>query len=121
MKIVIRMDDQILSATLNNSAAARDFAALLPLKLTLEDYAKTEKIANLPGRLSTADSPAGTSAQAGDITYYAPWGNLAIFYKPFGFAAGLVTLGKLDRGAQGMNFSGLKNVVIEAAERGVNS
>lgn len=115
MKIVIRLDDQSLTGTLNNSAAARDFAALLPLTLTLEDYARTEKVADLPGRLSVSDSPAGTSAQAGDITYYAPWGNLAIFYKSFGHAAGLVTLGKLDQGALGMNFSGSKNVVIEAA------
>lgn len=24
------------------------------------------------------------------ITYYAPWGNLAIFYRDFGYSAGLV-------------------------------
>jgi hypothetical protein len=32
----------------------------------------------------------------GDIAYYAPWGNLAIFYKDFGYSRGLVKLGRLD-------------------------
>ena len=29
---------------------------------------------------------------------YAPWGNLAIFYRDYGFSRGLVPLGKLDSG-----------------------
>lgn len=32
----------------------------------------------------------------GDITYYSPWGNLALFYRDFGHASGLVRLGRLD-------------------------
>jgi hypothetical protein len=33
----------------------------------------------------------------GDITYYAPWGNLAIFYRDFGYSPGLVRLGHIGR------------------------
>ena len=112
MKIVFEFDDIQLPATLNNSAAARDFAALLPLTLTLDDYASTEKISDLPGKLSTTGSPSGTSAKAGDITYYAPWGNLAIFYKPFRHSEGLIKLGNFDNGAEGLEFKGKKVVKI---------
>ena len=40
----------------------------------------------------------GLEAAAGDITYYSPWGNLAIFYKGFDYAPGLVRLGALTTG-----------------------
>ena len=72
-----------LIATLAQGDAARDFASLLPLNLLLKDYASTEKIADLPKRLSTTDAPDGFEPRAGDVAYYAPWGNLAIFYRDF--------------------------------------
>ncbi len=96
MKLRIILDDKIITATLNDSLPSREFAALLPLTLKLKDYAGEEKISDLPGRLSTLGSPAGTAAKKGDITLYAPWGNLAIFYKPHGYASGLIKLGELD-------------------------
>ena len=89
-----------VTATLDDQPTARDFAALLPLTLTLEDYESTEKIGYLPRKLSTAGAPAGASASAGDVMYYAPWGNLAIFYRASGHAAGLVKLGSLDGGVE---------------------
>ena len=113
MKIVIETDQQTLTATLfQDSAAARDFVALLPLQLTLTDYAATEKISDLPGRLSTDGEPSGTAAKAGDITYYAPWGNLAIFHKSFRHSAGLVKLGTLDNGVELMRSPGPLDVTI---------
>jgi len=56
-----------LTATLDDNETARDFAAMLPLTLTLEDYASTEKISYLPRKLSTTGAPAGTAASAGDV------------------------------------------------------
>jgi Cyclophilin-like family len=38
-------------------------------------------------------SMAGSDPSIGDIAYYAPWGNLALFYKDFGYSNGLITLG----------------------------
>jgi hypothetical protein len=72
---------------------------MLPLTLTFTDFHGTEKIADLPRRLSTGDAPEGVDPDAGDIAYYAPWGNLAIFYRDFGYSAGLVKLGSIDTGA----------------------
>ena len=114
VKIAIDIQGQTITATLKaNSAAVNDFVAQLPLSLTLTDYASTEKIADLPKRLSTQGEPAGTSAQTGDITYYAPWGNLAIFHKPFGHANGLIKLGHLDSGIELMRKSGPVKVTIK--------
>ncbi|WP_211099946.1 cyclophilin-like fold protein [Acuticoccus kandeliae] len=96
MKIRIILDGEPLAATLESSAAARDFAALLPLDLTLGDYHRTEKVADLPKRLSTEGAPEGIDPEIGDIAYFAPWGNLAIFYRDFGYSRGLVRLGRID-------------------------
>ena len=114
MNIRLTIDGQVLSATLEDSAAARDFAALLPLTLDLEDYAATEKIAQLPKKLSTAGVPAGMTPTIGDITYYAPWGNLAIFYKDFGHSAGLVKLGRIEGDVQVLRGRGPLKAGIEA-------
>lgn len=96
MKIRIVVGGRTLTAVLEDSAGARDFAALLPLELTLDDYNRTEKIADLPRRLATDGAPDGVTPKAGDIAYYAPWGNLAIFYRDFGYSRGLVRLGRID-------------------------
>lgn len=102
MKIRLVAGDRTFNATLEDSAAARDFAALLPLELTLRDYNRTEKIADLPRRLSTEGTPDGIDPEIGDITYYAPWGNLAIFYRDFGYSRGLVRLGRLERDVEAL-------------------
>lgn len=98
MGIRLSTPDTVLTATLLDSATSRDFVALLPLTLTLRDYAGTEKIGDLPGPLSTADAPDGVDPEIGDLTYYAPWGNLAIFYRDFDYSRGLVKLGSIDSG-----------------------
>ena len=95
-----------LTATLENNAAAKDFLALLPMTLTLEDYSKTEKISDLPKRLATTGSADGHDPEIGDITYYAPWGNLAIFYKDFGYSRGLIKLGEIESDVSPLIISG---------------
>jgi hypothetical protein len=96
----IRMDidGTTITMTLDDNPSSRDFVSLLPLTLSLEDYAKTEKVSDLPRKLAINGAPPGMTPVVGDVTYYAPWGNLAIFYKNFGYAAGLVKLGRIDSG-----------------------
>lgn len=116
MKIRLTVDGTHVAATLADTAAARDFASLLPLTLTLEDYASTEKIAYLPRRLSTKGAPPGADALAGDIAYYAPWGNLALFYRSSSHATGLVTLGRIDANIDALRRSGSLRVTMEQIE-----
>ena len=98
MKIKISSGNAVLTATMLNNATSRDFMALLPLTLLLRDYAGTEKISNLPRKLSEQGAPAGSKPSAGDITLYAPWGNLAIFYRDFDYSNGLIVIGRIDSG-----------------------
>jgi len=105
-----------VTATLADHATSRDFISLLPLTLTLEDYNGTEKISDLPKKLSTKDAPPGVDPSVGDIAYYSPWGNLAIFYKDFGYSSGLVKLGHLDSGLDAFNRAGTLRVAIERIE-----
>jgi len=76
------------------------------MQVTLKDYTSTEKVADLPKRLATDDAPAGLAPVIGDITYSAPWGHLAIFYRDFGYARGLVKLGTIDAGLEALDQPG---------------
>lgn len=117
MKIRLTINGKSMTASLNNSAAARDFLSMLPLTLTLSDYASTEKIADLPRRLSTQGAPAGFDPDVGDITYYAPWGNLAIFYRDVGYAKGLVHLGRIESSLAELHSDGALQVCIDMLDQ----
>ena len=97
MKIEIVVGKTSLTAELDDNPSSRDFYRRLPLTIKLEDYANTEKIAYLDAKLTTEQAPKGANGNKGDITYYAPWGNLAIFYRDFGYANGLIHLGKIKQ------------------------
>ncbi|MBV7459937.1 hypothetical protein KW832_09465 [Acidovorax sp. sif0632] len=115
MKIHLQIDGAIATATLDNNAAARDFVAQLPLSLTLQNYAEIERIATLPRKLSVDGAPAGITPKTGDINYYAPWGNLAIFVGDDAYARGLVRLGRVDTGLPAFQRQGPLKVRIERA------
>lgn len=79
--------------------AARSLAVRLPLRLRFEDYGNTERIAYLNPKLDTGNAPMRSKPEQGDIAYYAPWGNLAVFVRPFRMSEGLVPLGRMDEAA----------------------
>ncbi|MFC0338888.1 hypothetical protein SAMN05421848_0408 [Kushneria avicenniae] len=117
MNIVFDAGDQQIPATLEDSAAGRAFADMLPLTLELEDFGGgVEKIADLPTSLPDETASKGMKPAAGDITYYAPWGNLAIFRKGFKHASGLVRLGQFDADFSAIDRSGPIEVTIKRAE-----
>lgn len=117
VNIRLTIDGKQMTAALIDNATARDFLALLPMTLTLEDYAATEKISDLPRKLSTAGAPAGIDPSVGDITYYAPWGNLAIFHRDFSYSRGLIQLGRIDSGIEALRGAGPLKVTIERVEK----
>ncbi len=83
---------------LNDSTAAKELYAQLPLDIKVEDYARKEKIFYPPRKLNTKDTPEA-NAQAGTLAYYAPWGDVVMFYRRFGSAAGLYELGHATAGS----------------------
>lgn len=112
MKIRLTFDGRAVEATLLDDATARDLLSLLPMTLTLDDYNSTEKVGYPPRKLSTTGAPAGIDPSVGDIAYYAPWGNLAIFYEDFGYSRGLIGLGRVDSGVEALNVPGSLKVTI---------
>ena len=87
------------------------------MELTLTDYAATEKIGELPRKLSAKGAPPGIDPAVGDLAYYSPWGNLAIYYKDFGYSSGLVKLGRIDSGLEALSRPGPLRATIELVER----
>lgn len=116
MKIRLRFADATFTVNLVDQAITRDLVTMLPLQLKVSDFASAEKIAYLPRKLSTQGAPAGTDARAGDLTYYAPWGNLAFFYRKGGYASGLVHLGQVEGSVEGLSKQGDGVVTIERVE-----
>jgi hypothetical protein len=113
MRISIKAGDTVIAATLADNPTSRDLVSLLPLTVTLEDYAATEKITYLPRKLSTEGAPAGSDPAVGDVAYYAPWGNLALFHKDFRYSSGLVPLGRIDAGLEALSRPGSLKATIE--------
>ena len=116
MNIKMTIAGQIITATLEESLSARDFFAMLPLTLPLEDYVGTEKIAYLPRKLTTQDAPKGIDPDVGDIAYYALWGNLAIFYRDFGYSTRLIKLGRIESGLTHLTTTPAASITSEAIE-----
>lgn len=79
--------------------AAKALVERLPMRMKFEDFGATERIAYLDGKLEVGASPTSTTPQTGDLAYYMPWGNLAVFVKPFRRSEGLVPLGRLSDAA----------------------
>lgn len=100
MKIRIAFNGQDFTATLHDNPTARDLASMLPLDLIIDDYANNEKIAYLPRKLTEEGSAPFTNEAPGDLCYYAPWGNLALFYAGYRYSSGLIRLGRLNGGVE---------------------
>lgn len=100
-----------------DNPTSKDFLSLLPMTLTFEDYAGIEKISNLQKILTKDDAPSGSKPSIGEFTYYSPCGNLAIFYRDFDFANGLIKLGKIESGIEKLAvMKGNFTVTIEKIE-----
>ena len=107
-EVFVRLDDNV---------ASREFLEMLPLTLTFEDFNSTEKIATLPEELSTEGLPSGYTPEVGDFSYYAPWGNVSVFYKDFRYSNSLYKLGTIESGTEILgNINGNFEVTIERVD-----
>lgn len=107
-RIKLTFEGNEIYALINNSKAGNDFLSLLPLNVKAEDFNSTEKIFYLSKKLNTQNEPDGINPKAGDITYYAPWGNIAIFYKNFRYSNNLIYLGKFENTSDIEKLSNIK-------------
>lgn len=98
-RIRMTFQNQEIKIGLFDTPASQQLLAQLPLTLSFSDFAQTEKIAYLPKKLTTHNTPSASQAK-GNFTYYAPWGNLALFYKGYGHANDLYVLGQIESGQE---------------------
>ena len=99
-----------------NTQSGNEFLSQLPANLKFEDYNSTEKISYLPTKLSGRGEPEGFTPKRGDISYYMPWGNLAIFYRDFRYSRSLIKIGTLNDIDKLANMRGSFEVRIEVVD-----
>jgi hypothetical protein len=114
-KLRIRVGTRTLTATVAQNATARDFLSLLPLTVRMSDLFGREKAAPLPRALASGGRRRHTYS-VGDIIYWSPGPDLAVYYRGGGPAIpapGIVLLARLDSGTRAFNVPGAVRVRLE--------
>ncbi len=100
-KIKLIFDNEEVIVNIYDNPTSRDFLTMLPITSSFEDYFGKEKISYLPRKLNTEPTPSNSGPSVGEFAYFAPWGNLAIFYKESATTGnGLIVLGEIESGIE---------------------
>jgi hypothetical protein len=95
--IRISFGDTQLTGRLSDNATSRALADQLPLTLSFRDHNGVEKTAPLPRELSLDGAPDGHDPTAGDIGYWAPGGDLVLYYDDGApYFDGIVRIGEFE-------------------------
>ena len=116
MQIHLTLGDHRFAATLDDSDAADDLLAQLPVTVDMTDHAGVEKTGPLPSPLSLDGQPDGADPDVGDLGYYAPGNDLVLYHGDQSYFPGIVVIGRLERGAaeQIARMDGSVTVTVEA-------
>ena len=117
MKIRLKVGDRVLTGQLLNNETARDFASLLPLTLRMNDLFRREKYGHLPRALS-AGGERTHSYEVGQLVYWSPGPDVAIFYRNDGQEIpdpGIIVIGSVDSGVEALQVPGTVRVEFEVA------
>lgn len=115
MKVSLKVEDKTLTATLIDNETTRDFVSLLPLTLTMNDLFGREKFAHLPRAISAGGKRTKTY-EVGDVIYWSPGPDVAIFYRHDGQTIpdpGIIVMGKIDSGVEALGVPGSVKVTVE--------
>src|SRR6266699_6134227 len=115
MKIRLKIDDTVLTATLVDSKTTRVFVSFLPLTLTMNDLFRREKFAHLPRAISEEGKRTHTY-EVGQVVYWSPGQDVAIFYRHDGEKIpnpGIIVIGKVDSGVEVLDVVGSVKVAVE--------
>ena len=118
MEINITVSGTTLTATVLDNPTAKDFVSLLPLTMSMEDLFKREKFRHLQKALSEK-GPRKNTYEVGDIAYWSPARDLAIYYHQDGEsipAPGIIPIAKINAGMEVFNVPGALKVRIEIAK-----
>jgi len=118
MKIKIGIGGKTLTAILADNETARDFASLLPLRVTMNDLFGREKYGDLPKALSK-NGPSKNKYEVGEIAYWSPAKQFAVYYHQDGEtipSPGIIPIAKIDAGTEVFKVPGSVKVMIEIAK-----
>ena len=93
MKIKVTSKEYEIIYELNQSQAAKDLYAQLPMTLEVKDFSTNEKTFYPPEELDISDAPLA-NAEKGSLCYYSPWADVVMFYDHFGQVAVCMSLEK---------------------------
>lgn len=99
MRINVTANGKVIVYQLNSSRAAKELYAQLPLTAEVKNFSNNEKVFYPPKKLNTADTPLADAGKD-TLAYYAPWGDVVLFYAPFGKGSGLYALGEAVSGKE---------------------
>ena len=119
MTLKITIGQTILGASLITSETTDDLLNFLPLTLTMNDLFGREKYAALPKKISIAGKHS-YSYEVGDIGYWSPSHDIAIFYRQDGESIprpGIIMVGKIESGIDAFNVAGPVEVKIELHQK----
>ena len=119
MKIRLKVEDKVMTATLIDSKTTRAFVSLLPLTLTMKGLFRREKFAHLPRPISEEGKRTHTY-EVGQMVYWSPGRDVAIFYRNDGEKIpnpGIIVIGKIDSGVAALDVAGSVKVTIELHDK----
>ena len=107
--ILLRVTDGPATVTLDDTPAARAFAAMLPLAVSLKDPMGQAKSGQLPSPIDVTGAMRVFDPRVGELYYWAPSHTVAIFYDDLGQTVpppGLVRLGVVSSGLPEISSAG---------------
>lgn len=114
-KMKITVNGRTLTATLEDNATARAFAAKMPVTLPMMDLYGREMCYRFPEALPT-DNARTRGYEVGEIVYYPPMHSFVIMYKQNGEHFQMQSIGQVDSGVELFDGIGDVDVRFEKAE-----
>jgi len=119
-RVLLRIPDGVATVSLDDTPAAREFAAELPLHLTLHDPMGQAKSGQLPSSIDVTGAEPVFDPRVGELYYWAPSNTVAIYYDDLSQSVpspGLVRLGVVESGLASVGTSGNRfPTTIETAD-----
>lgn len=113
MRISVKSEQYEIIYELNDSRAASELYAQLPLTTEVEPFSNNE-MTFYPEKLDVTGAPL-SDGEPGSLSYYEPWGDVVMFYAPCTPNNSLYELGKAVSGTEHIeNLSG--TITVSAVE-----
>jgi hypothetical protein len=115
----ITIGNSVLTAVLIDNETTRDFLTMLPMTVRASDYVSREKYWHLP-RALTAKTDRQSEYERGDLGFWAPNNDMALFYNHDGTelpTTGLIVIAKIISGLNVFNrYPGSVELKIKIAD-----